>query len=246
MADDFGVELGRMVIERVSEEHKPRLRLSNLGESCDRKLWYSVNCAELAEKLSGPTRIKFLIGDITERVILFLARLAGHSVTDEQKEVTLHDVKGHIDAKIDDHLVDVKSASPFSFRKFEDGLTPDTDAFGYLSQLGGYGKAEGDTRGSFLAVDKVLGTLALDTHEFPETDYEAKVNHARSVIDMSTPPERGYEDEADGMSGNRKLGTKCSYCAFRETCWPGLRTYLYSGRPRYLTVVRRDPKVPEA
>lgn len=245
VAEAFGVELGKMVIERVSEEHKPRLRLSNLGESCGRKLWYSINTPELAEKLSGPTRIKFLIGDITERVILLLARLAGHSVTDEQKEVSLHGIKGHLDGKIDDHLVDVKSASPYSFRKFEDGLTPEVDSFGYLTQLSGYGSANSDTTGSFLAVDKVLGTLALDTHTFPEVNHEAKVKKAESIIEQNTPPDRGFEDEADGQSGNRKLGVKCSYCDFKSVCWPGLRVFNYSGKPRFLTHVVRLPKVEE-
>lgn len=245
VAQAFGDSLARIVSDRVSETHKPRLRLSNLGNSCRRQLWYSINSPELAERLSGATRIKFLIGDITESVILFLARLAGHDVTDEQKTVEVHGVQGHIDAKIDGHLTDVKSASPYSFQKFKGGLNPEQDAFGYLSQLGTYTHAEGDTTGSFLAVDKVLGHLHLDTHEFPETDYEPKVTETRAMLASPTPPPRDYTDEPDGKSGNRKLGVKCSYCDFKHTCFPGLRTYQYSRGPVYLTTVLRPPKVEE-
>ena len=38
-------------------------------------------------------------------------------------------------------LVDVKSASSFSFKSLRDGLTRDTDSFGYLTQLGLYNHA---------------------------------------------------------------------------------------------------------
>jgi len=34
-------------------------------------------------------------------------------------------------------------------------------------------------------------------------------------------------------------------CDFKYTCWPDVRTFLYSGKPRFLTKVVREPKVPE-
>lgn len=243
-AEVFGKSLAQVIIDSL-KKRTPYLRLSSLGNSCRRQLYYSTNCPELAEKLPGNTRVKFTIGNVTESVILFLAKLAGHEVTDEQKTVTVHGVKGHIDGKIDGHLVDVKSASPYSFNKFKEGLKPEQDAFGYLSQLGTYGHAEGETSGSFLAVDKVLGHLHLDTHELPEVDYATKIDETRAMLASPTPPPRDYDDEPDGKSGNRKLGVKCSYCDFKHTCFPGLRTYQYSRGPVYLTTVQRPPKVEE-
>lgn len=244
-AETFGVNLGRLVIERLRKRKDNYLRLSNLGKPCLRQLWYSINTPELGEKLSGPTRIKFLIGDITEAVVIFLARLAGHSVTDEQKEVSIGPVRGHIDAVIDNDLVDVKSTSPFSHAKFKDGLKKEFDSFGYLTQLGAYASALGKSRGHFLSVNKVLGHLHLDTHDLPEIDYEAKAKHVQEVLDGNEPPQRAFSDEPDGQSGNRKLGVACSYCAFKDTCWPGLKTYDYSGQPRFLTQVKREPRVPQ-
>lgn len=240
-AKAFGEELSRVVIESVQQRKGNYLRLSNLGNSCRRQLWYSVNTPELAERMSGATRIKFLIGNITESVVLFLAKLSGHVVTDEQKEVSVHGVKGHIDAKIDGHLVDVKSTSPSSFIKFKDHLSSDNDAFGYLSQLGTYAHAEGESSGSFLAVEKVLGHLHLDTHELPEVDYEPIVRDVQAVLSANEPPPRAFEDEKFQESGNRKLGVKCSYCDFKTSCWPGVQRFDYARSSVFLTKVVRPP-----
>jgi hypothetical protein len=242
----FGERLGALLSARLGRQDKQYLRLSNLGSSCLRQLWYRVHAPELGEPLSGPARIKFLIGDITEAVVLFLARLAGHDVRDEQHEVELNGVKGHIDAVVDDTLVDVKSASPFSFKKFEAGLTPETDAFGYLTQLGSYGKAKGHKKGAFLAVDKVLGNLTLDKHDLPDIDYERRIEVVRDVLAAPEPPPRAFEDKPDGKSGNRKLGVECSYCSHKDLCWPGLRTFNYGRGPTFLTHVAREPRVDES
>jgi hypothetical protein len=244
LVQEFGYTLGNKIASRMSEVRgKPTLRLSNLGTPCDRKLWYSINAPQLAEPLSAPTRIKFLFGDILEELVLFLAKAAGHTVTDEQKEVEVDGVVGHIDAMVDGELVDVKSASPYSFTKFKDGLKPEDDGFGYLTQLGLYGHAVGGKRAHFLPINKVLGHIHLDTHEQPNVNYAELVQHKRDVLAANTPPPRGYEDVPDGLSGNRKLGVGCSYCAFKDTCWPGLRTFAYARGPVYLTTVVREPRV---
>lgn len=239
----FGEDLSRIVTEAVSTRKENYLRLSNLGKPCRRQLWYSICTPELAERMPGHARIKFLIGHITEAVVLFLARLAGHSVTDQQKPVSLHGVRGHIDALVDGELVDVKSTSPYSFLKFKDGLKKEDDAFGYLTQLGSYGAATGHKRGHFLPVDKVLGRLHLDSHDLPEVDYEQVVERTRDELSSSTPPARGFEDVPDGASGNRKLDVSCAYCDFKKTCWPGLKQYNYARGPVYLTEVKREPRV---
>lgn len=251
---DFGASLAKLLGERLSNQtHTPSLRLSNLGTPCDRKLWYSVNKPELGERLSASTRLKFLFGDIIEHLVLFLARASGHAVSSEQKEVDLHGVRGHIDAVIDGELVDVKSASTFSFKKFRDhGLVGD-DPFGYRHQLNGYlssdlgSDPEVDTsRGHFLAVDKTLGNICLDTHDKEDVNYEEMVESKRQMLAYPAPPARGYSDVPDGRSGNRRLGMECSYCPFKQECWPGLRVFAYRGtRPVFLTRVSREPNVPE-
>lgn len=247
----FAKNLAKKLANRLSQEHgKPTLRMSNLGTPCNRKLWYSIRQPELAEPLPASARLKFLFGDVLEELLFFLARAAGHKVEHEQAEVSVNGVKGHIDGVIDGELVDAKSASPAGFRKFQDHNLENDDPFGYLDQLGGYlvGSAElvdSNDQGHFLAVDKSLGHLTLDTYKKTDKDYNELIDKKRAMLDFALPPAREYKDESEGKSGNRKLGLACSYCAFKHTCWPGLRTFIYSRGPAYLTVVNRVPDVPE-
>jgi hypothetical protein len=99
---------------------------------------------------------------------------------------------------------------------------------------------------SFLVIDKTLGKITLDTYPKDDTDYNKLVDHKREVLALpEPPPEKCYPDELEGKSGNRKLGVGCSYCPFKNECWSGLRTFIYSSGPVFLTKVVREPKVLE-
>ena len=250
----FGKRLAQHISNRVTEEKSGgTLRMSNIGTKCDRKLWYTVNKPEAAEPLPPEVRFKFLYGDILEELVLFLAKEAGHSVEGAQDTLEIAGIKGHRDAIVDGVQVDVKSASSWSFKKFEDHLTSDNDAFGYLDQLGAYLFASQDdprvTRkdiAAFIAVDKQLGHICVDVQPNTYTDYTKLVSKKKDLVAQQTVPPRAFTDEPDGKSGNRKLCTECSYCSFKKTCWPELQTYLYSTGPRFLTVVTREPNVGKA
>src|ERR1700735_831353 len=247
-ADGFGQVLSRIVHQRRGEPRSARrtLRLSNLGTKVPRKLWYDITSPDKGEPLSPATRLKFLFGDIIEALTLFLVRVSGHTVTDEQKEVTLHGITGHIDGLIDNELVDVKSSSTMSFGKFAEGLTEDNDTFGYLGQLRGYATALNKDNGSFIAVDKQHGHITIDTHTFTKEITPEYVHDIKRTLAGGIPP-RGYEDEVQSpTSPNRKLCTACSYCGYKKACWgEGLRTFIYSGRSVHLTRVLYEPRVPE-
>lgn len=252
--EEFGKRLATHISNRIADDRPSNtLRMSNLGTRCDRKLWYTTNLPEAAEPLTAETRFKFLYGDILEELVLFLAKEAGHSVDGAQDTLSIGGVRGHRDAVVDGVVVDVKSASSFSFRKFADHLTPDRDAFGYLDQLGAYLYASKEdpkvTRkdiAAFIAVDKQLGHITVDVQPNTGKDYETLVEKKKALIAQADPPPRAFTDEPDGKSGNMKLCTECSYCAFKQTCWPDLQTYIYSTGPRYLTNVAKEPNVPKA
>lgn len=249
----LGKAIGDIVSDRMRQDpYEARLRMSNLGSNCDRKLWYQVNTPEDSEELPPEVRIKFLFGDILEQLLLFWAREAGHSVTGEQDTLTINGVEGHRDAVIDGVTVDAKSASTYSYIKFANGLKPDTDAFGYIDQLNSYVYAGLDdplvsdkNRGAFLVIDKTLGKICLDVHERNDKDYNGFVDVKRTLLAKENPPPRGFFPEDKGKSGNQGLGTECSYCSFKGKCWPQARTFLYSSGPEYLTRVIVTPKVPE-
>lgn len=253
-AIEFGASVGNIIANRLretkSEKKRPfTLRMSNIGK-CSRQLWYSKRY-QSEEPFSGPTLIKFMFGDLVESLILFLAELSGHKVTAKQSEVNLDGIKGHIDADIDGVTVDVKSASQYAFKKFADGTLEDNDSFGYIEQISGYAKAR-DTNGAFLAVDKSQGNLAY--LEYSKEDLSVfkvqdRIKHLKEIIVLEVEPERPYQDEDMGESGNKKLGINCSYCDFKDRCWSnsnggiGLRTFLYSTGPVFLTRVVKEPKV---
>jgi hypothetical protein len=246
---EFGNNLHDIMETRfhVKREGGAHLRMSNIGRP-DRQLWYDINGEGEKEKLLPATLIKFSYGDVIEQMMLLYAKMAGHTVENEQGEVELEGIKGHIDAIIDGVLVDVKSASSFSFQKFDSGalFEPGNDPFGYTAQLCGYVEALGLERGGFLAVDKTLGKICFC--EIPQEVMQAyrvrdRIKHIKEVVASPNLPPRCYPDVPDGKSGNMKLGTGCSYCPHKFTCWPELKTYYYSTGPRYLTKVVREPKV---
>lgn len=223
--------------------------MSNLGTECLRKLWYTVNAPEKAEPLHWTTRLKFLYGDLIEELVLFLAGISGHTVTDRQETLRVDGIEGHRDAKIDGVLVDVKSASGYGFRKFQEGLQADGDAFGYLPQLAAYSAADSTSEqrdGAFIAVNKENGDIVVDYHsELPTEEIPERIRRAKAAVNLPEPPERHYGPEPDGKSGNQKLSTPCSYCQWKSTCWPEVRGYAYSNGPRFLVKVEREPDVPE-
>jgi hypothetical protein len=89
---------------------KRNLRLSAIGKPA-RQLWYDKNSKEEPKPLEPSTRVKFLYGHILEDLLILFSRLAGHTVTDLQKTVSVNGIKGHQDCVIDGVLVDCKSAS---------------------------------------------------------------------------------------------------------------------------------------
>lgn len=254
IAELYGQALAKLVSERVPEpQREGTLRMSNAGTPCERKLWYTVNTPiELVEKFSNDVRFKFLYGDLIESIVLFLAAEAGHSVEGMQDEVEVLGVKGHRDAIIDGVLVDVKSTTSFGLNDFRNHLTKEKDKFGYITQLQLYLWASQDDplvldkdRAAFFAVDKTTGDMVLDFHKRDGLDYAQFIRHKRLVTALPEPPARAYEDQADGASGNKILGTACSYCSFKKLCWPGLRAFNYANKVKYLTKVVKEPLVPE-
>jgi hypothetical protein len=240
----------------ISERKNPksRLRMSNFGTACDRKIWYEVNHPEKREALLPHTRLKFAYGDLIEQLILQLAKEAGHSVEGAQEELEIEGVIGHRDAIIDGVLVDIKSANARQFTKFKKPIAElERDVWfkSYLDQLDLYLEASQDDPkllvkkyGAFLAVDKELGHIQLKFMGKSDKDWKSVVIAKKNMVSGKIP-ERGFNDQADGASGNRALCTYCSYCDFKHSCWGGLRTFVASTGPKHLTVVKREPSLLE-
>ena len=231
-----------------------KLRLSNIGKD-DRYLWNHYNDAGPKEEMQPYTLIKFLYGHVIEEMLLFLTRLSGHAVTDEQKVCEVEGIVGHMDCRIDGIVTDVKSTSSYGFKKFKDATLAFDDPFGYIDQIKAYAHSEGETEFGWLAMDKQNGHLTFLKYDLKDTqapvyevlkeDIVERIKHVKKVVEAQEAPEHCYAPVPDGKSGNQKLAMGCSYCHFKLSCYPQLRAFAYAYGPKYLTEVVHEPRVQE-
>ena len=235
-----------------NRDNKEKLRMSNIGKP-ERRLWYDLHSeSDLQEKIPPHLHIKFLYGHLLEVLILFFVRLAGHTVTDEQKEISVLGIKGHMDCVIDGEVMDVKTTSGFAFKKFKEGTLAEDDAFGYLSQLAGYEAAQKTENGGFLVMNKETGELATyipDDMEKP--NIRTKIKNVKVLMKKETPPDFCYAPVAEGKAGNMKLPRECTWCPHKFECHKdsnngkGLRAFNYAKGPIYFTQIVKEPNVEE-
>tara|TARA_R110002072_G_scaffold97627_3_gene214662 strand:+ start:1261 stop:2121 length:861 start_codon:yes stop_codon:yes gene_type:complete len=227
------------------------VRMSNVGKP-SRQLWYEKRDPKGRGGIDGATQIKFLYGHLLEEVVLMLVRMAGHTVTDEQKEVTVDGIVGHMDCKINGEVVDVKTASRFAFNKFKEGRLAQDDPFGYLGQLAGYEAAESTENGGFLVLNKESGELCMYVpDDMDKPNIQSAISELLPALELDTPPELCYTPVPDGKKGNMKLAKGCNWCKYKYDCYKdsndgaGLRTFRYSNGLTHLTNVVVEPKVEE-
>ena len=254
--DQFGERMKDLMRQQFKEQRDDsrKLRMSNIGRK-DRFLWNVYNEVETTEDIQPHTYVKFLYGHVIEELLLFLARAAGHTVTDEQKKCKVNGITGSMDCKIDGIVTDVKSASSYGFKKFQDGTLAHDDPFGYVAQIKGYAASAGQSEFGWLAMDKANGHLTYllydendketPVYDIISYDVEEHIERLKEVVKQETPPDVCYESVPEGKSGNKKLSVGCSYCQYKKSCWPNVRGFLYSSGPRYLTEVKHEPKVKE-
>ena len=249
--NDFGEKI-KEALRAWSSPHKQTkgLRMSNIGKPA-RQLWFD-NLYNRSSTQSSSLQIKFLYGHILEELLLMLVRMSGHKVTDEQKEVVVDGIKGHIDCKIDGEVVDIKSASGFAFSKFSKGILPEDDPFGYISQLTGYEEHEGTDNGGFLVINKETGELCFyQPEELDKPNIKERIKDLKHKLKLASPPELCYAPIPEGKSGNMKLHRNCVYCPHKYVCHKdtnngeGLRTFKYSRGLVHFTKIKKEPKVDE-
>jgi hypothetical protein len=255
--DGLALTLGQEVARKLQQsfrphESNPTLRLSQLGPRCPRALWHSIHTPELAEALPAWAENKFAFGHIVEAWALTLAKAAGHKVEGEQDELYVDGIRGHRDAVVDGCVVDVKSCSSRAFQKFKDKTLGQNDSFGYLDQLDAYlvgslhdPLVTNKEVGYLWAIDKQLGHMCLYEHHLRRGSIEDRIKTYKEFVARGKPPECTCGTRDSGKSGNIELDVRASYSAYKYSCFPRLRTFLYSDGPRYLTHVARKPDVTE-
>jgi hypothetical protein len=251
------ISLSKQLTERGERSAKKVLYASELGKTCPRQVWYAHNTPRLAAPIEATSKFKFVYGDMIEELVLTLAEQAGHEVADRQKVVEFYAkngwvVRGRQDATIDGVVVDVKSASHFAMKKFEQGLDDSNDTFGYRAQLSFYnGPGKQDkARQGFVAVDKQTGLIKYFDSSWIPTNGIADA--LVETIEEAVEPPHLLSAKEDASFNNKKLCVTCSYCAFKTTCWrsanknSGLLKLDYASGPVWLTDVKVPPKVASA
>lgn len=267
LAKDAGIQIGALVakkmekaLSRVDRPRRPNVLFpSELGHPCDRKIWYEFNFNPLTmlpkEQLDGRARIKFTYGDIIEAMIVPLIHIAGHKVEDVGMRVEWKvpgaggwQVNGNIDARVDGHIIDVKSMNARSFDMWSQDADK-ADKFGYSYQIGAYQVTEPEAPKPYiLGVNKENG--AINTFELTIPNPMTAARRKAAAVDNDEKYLARQPTVAHGKS-NKKLSTTCSYCAYKAECFrganggKGLRKFIYSTGPVFLTEVGDEPRVPE-
>lgn len=209
----------------------------------------------LAEQFEGRMKLLFQAGHVHEAILLAYIKLSGHEVTHEQGRIDLDGIKGSCDCVIDGYLIDVKTTSDYSFKKFSEGeISLDNDPFGYIAQLSTYkaGLVEAgvEIRGQgWLAYNKNNSKMAL--HLIPDSDLidpMEKIEAIRKTHKAKSRPTElcpGAEPVKEKTNDNMKMSFSCQYCPFKEKCWPEYRVFKYSNGPAYFTEVTKTPRVEE-
>lgn len=218
-----------------------RVTMSNLGQPLCKLMMERDKAPK--EKHPYSFRMKMLIGDVTEAILRAIIKGSGIKIEATDQRVTLELPEGaKVNGRYDDKLsiagvsgiTDTKSASSWMFKhkwsKGFEGLLKD-DPFGYVGQLVGYATADNSKALGWFVVNKENGEVifvsAKDTPELRKEFLEKAANTVFTLIDPNAKFKRCFEDEPEFFrkqpTGNRKLGTSCSFCDYKFSCWPGLQ-----------------------
>lgn len=190
LIEEFGERCKAAIRKQFSPKDKEfRLRMSAIGKDVRQQQCEKLGL-EKDEEEPYNSVLKFLIGDMTEAMLMVLMKAAGVKIEDEAKKVTLAiggvELPGEYDLKINGKIYDVKSASPFAFEnKFARGFdhVDQTDGFGYVSQLYMYAEADNAGVGGWLVMNKVTGELLLIEPPMADDKYRTKhLTHAAKNI----------------------------------------------------------------
>lgn len=210
--------------ERVAAQPaRDYLGWSQIGEPCERALWYSFRWAE-REQVEGRIARLFDTGHREEARLLQELRDAGIEVWDRDpatgEQFSVSSVAGHFRGHLDaivlglpeapktPHLVDVKTIKA---KKFDELLKKGLRALypKYWAQGHGYMGRMKLTRAAFIFVCKDDDRIHVERFEYDRAEHQKYEDRAERIARAAVPPLRIHEDPA---------WHECRYCAYREIC----------------------------
>lgn len=194
------------------------ISVGELGEECERRLYYALHWVTHPEKVPGRNLRLFATGNIEEdRLVADLER-AGVEVFGQQDKIRL--VAGHVRGKIDarclglpeatktEHLVEFKSSNEKNFKKLlKEGCKKAKPLHYCQIQTGMH--AFGLSRGLYLVVNKNDDMLYQERIEY-DAEYCLKMlAKAERIIRATSPPARISEDPNSFL---------CMFCNKKDVC----------------------------
>ena len=236
LVEEFGEACKNALLKQFSEPRKENKspRMSSIGRPlCQLQMEAKGIKGEGAPYKS---KMRNTFGDLIEALAIFVMKSAGVNIEDEHKKVQYEKdgtiIDGEYDTKIDQKIWDIKSASPYSFEKkfgesggFE--AVAEDDAFGYVPQGYLYSESLKLPFGGWIVINKSTGEWTVCETPIADSEYRSKalslaINNAKA-LENDEPFKKCYEDIEETFrgkkTGNRVLGTVCSFCPYKLPCW---------------------------
>ena len=236
LVEEFGEACKNALLKQFSEPRKENKspRMSSIGRPLCQLQMEAKGIKGEGAPYNSKLRNRF--GDLIEALAIFVMKSAGVNIEDEHKKVQYEKdgtiIDGEYDTKIDQKIWDIKSASPYSFEKkfgesggFE--AVAEDDAFGYVPQGYLYSESLKLPFGGWIVINKSTGEWTVCETPIADSEYRSKalslaINNAKA-LENDEPFKKCYEDIEETFrgkkTGNRVLGTVCSFCPYKLPCW---------------------------
>ena len=206
------------------------IRLSSAGK-CARQLAYQYHGYEPdGKELDSRAKVVFFMGDLTELMIISLAKLAGCNViatglNQMSLSITIDgvEIEGHPDGLLSAdrkfRLIEVKSMPKLRFERFEKGVIDET----YLAQVNIYLEALGLDECIMVALNKdsgVLGERLIKKDPRIVAFVRGNIHKVLKSTKENLPPRAFQPDEKGFYPWN------CLYCPYWKVCLPNAERVL--------------------
>lgn len=204
--------------------------ISNLGDECERSIWYGFRWTSKPEVVTGLKAITFETGEIEETRLLGALRMIGCEVVEGDargKQFRYSAAGGHIRGKCDGHvhglpeapatwhIVECKSAK----EKYYNEIVKNGVKAGYFAhyvQLLIYCHLQGWDRGLYMCRNKNTGEVHVERIKVDHEEAIRLIARAERIIRGVEPPPKLFEDP------DSKLAWKCrSMCRHFDVCHGG-------------------------
>jgi hypothetical protein len=198
----------------IDENRRHYLGMSEIGDKCDRALWYSFRGFPQVP-IDGRVIMLFRFGDHVETDLVHWLSAAGYAVTDRQLSFSDHAglFCGHCDGIVHGvtdmpHIFEAKSCNKKAFEAFKQAGVKATQPK-YYCQCQCYMGYAGLERALMAIQCKDDSAVYFERIYFNRTDFQSLKARARLIITANQAPEKCSDQDS----------ITCQWCRHRSFCW---------------------------